>query len=128
MIKYVRKRDLQGNEYYQESIICNKCKNIIITNPKNIYYTIKITSSTKSKSKKLHICNDCYKKAINILNDSNEKTTHSIASGSYSIKPYEERTTEELKRIRTSHMCSIESANEIDKILKDRGVKFIFMI
>lgn len=125
MIKDIRKVDLQGNEYYQESVICNRCKRVL--SAKEFYYTIKISGYHPVKieprtayglkpREPWHICDECYKKVAEVL-DGNDVKSSSIID----YDPLECWTTKRLKDFRNSHMCSVEDADRIDKILKDRG-------
>ena len=82
MIKDIIRIDLQGNKYLQEVVMCDKCKNIL--EPKDFYYTIKLTGWRPVKiepdtaygfspREPWHICEECYCKLIKELsNDSNE--------------------------------------------------------
>lgn len=77
MIKDIKRVDLQGNEYYQESVICNRCKKVLQST--DFYHTIKIagyhpvkiepgTAYGLSPTEPWHICDDCYKDVSDVLN------------------------------------------------------------
>lgn len=79
MIKYIKKVDLQGNEYYQEVVICNRCKNILAS--EDYYYTFERTAWHPVKMKPCcaygfsagtnnpwHICEKCHDKVVAELN------------------------------------------------------------
>lgn len=82
MIKDIRRIDLQGNEYLQEVVMCDRCKNILEQN--DYYYTIKLISAHPVKMKPntayglsprepWHMCEECYCKLAKELNsDYNE--------------------------------------------------------
>lgn len=78
MIKDIKRIDLQGNEYLQEVVICDRCKNILES--KDFYYTIELSSwhpvkrepnkvyVLGSDRKPWHICEKCYVKVKAELN------------------------------------------------------------
>lgn len=78
MIKDIKRIDLQGNEYLQEVVMCDRCKNIL--EPKDFYYIIKLAGWHPVKfepntayglggdNKSWHICEKCYSKVQAELN------------------------------------------------------------
>ena len=131
MIKDIRKIDLQGNEYYVESVICNRCKRVL--QPEDFYHSIKRvgwcpvrippnTAYGLGHMEPWHICDKCIEKVIDVMEgkDIPKDSEHTLAFGT---PYYESMTTEELIKIRSSFICSTLLADEIDKILKERGAK-----
>ena len=124
MIKDIRKIDLQGNEYYVESVICNRCKRVL--QPEDFYHSIKRvgwcpvrippnTAYGLGHMEPWHICDKCIEKVIDVMEGKDISESQNIA--------YKSMTTEELIKIRSSFMCSVQLADVIDKILKERGAK-----
>lgn len=77
MIKDIKRIDLQGNEYLQEIVMCDRCKSIL--KPKDYCYTIKLTSCHPIKMEPntayglsprepWHMCEECYCKFAEELN------------------------------------------------------------
>ncbi len=69
MIKYIKKIDLQGNEYLQETVICNRCKKPL--EPTDYMYTLKLVSAHPVRiepgcayglapREPWHVCESCY--------------------------------------------------------------------
>lgn len=79
MIKDIKKVDLQGNEYYQEVVMCDRCKSVLAS--EDYYYTFERTAwhPVKMKpccaygfsagtNKPWHICEKCHDKVVAELN------------------------------------------------------------
>lgn len=131
MIKDIRKIDLQGNEYYVESVICNRCKRVL--RPEDFYHSIKRVGwrpvrIPPNKAYGLghmepwHICDECIEKVIDVM-EGKDIPKDSEPTLAFGTPYYESMTTEELIKIRSSFICSTLLADEIDKILKERGAK-----
>ena len=78
MIKTIKKIDLQGNEVWQEVVVCNRCKRVL--GPTDFVYETKWTARYPvkiepgyaygfgpSSNPVKHICEDCYKKVEDFL-------------------------------------------------------------
>ena len=74
MVKDIKKVDLQGNEYYQEVVICDRCKRVL--EPEDYYYTFERTAwhpvkmmpghvyGFNAANKPWHICEKCHVKVV----------------------------------------------------------------
>ena len=137
MIKTVKKIDLQGNEVWQEAVVCNRCKKVL--EPTDFVYETKWTAWHTVKMEPgvawgfgegsnpvKHICIDCQKEVEAFLEGKDlEKKNKSI------LTTFEERvawhkeflqceSTSALKRFRNSCVCSVETGVAIDLILRER--------
>lgn len=140
MIKTIKKIDLQGNEVWQEVIVCNRCKRTL--DPKDFVYETKWTAWHPVKMEPgcgygfagdsnptKHICEDCKKKVEDFLdgkdiNEENSKlhltTFRAIVQDR--VKDLRDEPTHVLKEFRYSFLCSVETGAAIDLILKERKV------
>jgi hypothetical protein len=91
MIKDIKRIDLNGNEYLQESVVCDKCKNIL--GPKDFYNTVKLVGWQPVKMEPghayglgahqaWHLCEKCFAESSKFMNGEEtqkikSKTTHS---------------------------------------------------
>ena len=137
MIKTIKRIDLQGNEVWQEVVVCNRCKKVL--EPTAFVYEIQWTGWHPVQIKGVagygfkaganperHICEDCQKEVEAFLEGKDiEKKNSSI------LTTFEERvalhkkslqceSTPALKEFRNSCMCSVETAAAIDLILEER--------
>ena len=142
MIKTIKKIDLQGNEVWQEVVICNCCKKVL--EPTDFVYETKWTAwhpvkieyncvygFNQDSNPVKHICENCKKKVEDFLegkeikdkeeNDKPRLTTFAERV-QYMVKDLRKESTPALKEFRGSFMCSVESAAAIDLILKERKV------
>lgn len=126
MIKTIKKIDLQGNETWQEVIVCNRCKKTL--EPTNWVYEIKWTAwhpvkmqpghaygFSQSSNPTKHICEKCHEDVENFLNDKPLKNNIHAS--------LEDESTETLQKMRNNYMCGVETAKVIDIILTARGVE-----
>lgn len=142
MIKTIKKIDLQGNEVWQEVVVCNRCKKVL--EPTDFVYETKWTAwhpvkmepnraygFNQGSNPVKHICENCKKKVEDFLegkeikdkeeNDKPRLTTFAERV-QYMVKDLRKESTPALKEFRGSFMCSVESAAAIDLILKERKV------
>jgi hypothetical protein len=77
MIKDIKRIDLNGNEYLQESVVCDRCKNIL--SQKDFYYTIKLAGWRPVKiepghayglgePQEWHLCEQCFVESKKFMN------------------------------------------------------------
>ena len=138
MIKTIKKIDLQGNEVWQEVIVCNRCKRTLES--EDFVYETKWTAWHPVKMKPncaygldsdsnpvKHIYEDCKKKVEDFLEgkDINEENNKSHLTTFRErvqdiAKDLRDEPTHVLKEFRHSFMCSVETAAAIDLILKER--------
>jgi hypothetical protein len=82
MIKDIKRIDLNGNEYFQESIVCDRCKNIL--SPKDFYYNIKLAGWRPVKietrhvygltsPQEWHLCEKCFEESQKFMNGEETK-------------------------------------------------------
>lgn len=144
MVKTIKKIDLQGNETWQEVIVCNRCKKTLEST--DYVYETKWTCVYPVKMENIcacgfaagsnptkHICECCQKEVEDFINGkekSNEQLEATI-SNAPKFTTFKERvaifkqllmseSTDTLKELRDSYMCSMETAAAIDEILKER--------
>ncbi len=147
MIKTIKKIDLQGNEVWQEVVVCNRCKKVLDST--DFVYRIQWTGWRPVQIKdgsaygfkagtnpERHICEDCQKEVEAFLNGEyvpEKLTSHSYARRNLSTfderveaskKAFENETTKALKEYRHSFLCTREAAEAIDMILLGRGVGY----
>lgn len=138
MIKTIKKVDLQGNEVWQEVIVCNRCKQTL--EPEDMVYEIKWTSWHPVKmsvgtafgfgqgsNPVRHICKKCYGKVERFLEgeEIEKKNTPALTTLEERVASHKEslkcESTSALKEFRNSCMCSRETGMAIDEILKERS-------
>lgn len=144
MIKTIKKIDLQGNETWQEVIVCNRCKktlestDYVYETKWTGYYPVKMESifaygfAAGSNSVK-HICKCCQKEVEDFINGKEKSNSQSETniSNAPKLTTSKERieifkqlliseSTDSLSELKSSFMCSIETAAAIDEILKER--------
>lgn len=144
MIKTIKKIDLQGNETWQEVIVCNRCKKTL--EPTDYVFETKWTGFYPVKMENVcacgfasgsnhvkHICECCQKEVEDFIN-SKEKSNAQLEttiSNAPKLTTSKERieifkhlliseSTDALRELKSSFMCSIETAAAIDEILKER--------
>jgi hypothetical protein len=82
MIKDIKRIDLNGNEYLQESVICDRCKNIL--GAKDFYNTVKHAGWCPVKIEggaayglsdpgKWHLCEKCFAESIKFMNGEDKR-------------------------------------------------------
>lgn len=137
MIKTIKKIDLQGNEVWQEVVVCNRCKKTL--DPTDFVYETKWTGWHCVKMKPgvvygfgqgsnpvKHICENCQKEVESFLEgkDLEKKNKPTLTTFEERVALHKEslqcENTSALKEFRNSCMCSVETAAAIDLILKDR--------
>ena len=146
MIKTIKKIDLQGNETWQEVIVCNRCKktlestDYVFETKWTGVYPVKMESIcacgfAAGSNPTKHICECCQKEVEDFINGKEKSNEQLEASTSNAPKltTLKERvetfkqsllleSTDTLKELRNSYICSLETAYAIDEILKDRSV------
>lgn len=139
MIKTIKKIDLQGNEVWQEVIVCNRCKKVL--EPTDFVYETQWTSwhpvkidtgcayGFRGGSNPIkHICEDCKKEVESFLEgeDLKEEATPKLTTLKERVairkKKLENESTPALIELRNSFLCSVEVGDAIDLILKERGL------
>ena len=135
MIKTIKKIDLQGNEIWQEVIVCNRCKKTLEST--DYVYETKWTGVYPVKMESIcacgfaagsnptkHICECCQKEVEDFINGKDKLNTHKLTTFKERVEISKQRlineNTEALKELRDSYMCSVETASAIDEILKYR--------
>ena len=137
MIKTIKKVDLQGNEVWQEVVVCNRCKKVL--EPTDFVYEIQWTGWHPEQIKgaaaygfkaetnpERHICEDCQKEVESFLEgkDLEKKNKSMLTTFEERVASYKEslqcESTPALKEIRNSCVCSVETAAAIDLILRER--------
>lgn len=137
MIKVIKKIDLQGNEVWQEVVVCNRCKKVL--EPTDFVYEIQWTGWHPVQIKGVaaygfkagtnperHICEDCQKEVESFLEgkDLEKKNKPILTTFEERVALHKEslqcENTPALKEFRNSCMCSVETAAAIDLILKER--------
>lgn len=142
MIKTIKKIDLQGNEVWQDVIICNRCKKVL--EPTDFVYEtkwtawhpVKIESDCaygfgQSSNSVKHICEDCKKKVEDFLEgkeikdkekNNKPRLTTFAERVQDRVEGLKNESTAALKELRHSILCSVETGAAIDLILKERKV------
>jgi hypothetical protein len=135
MIKTIKKIDLQGNETWQEVIVCNRCKKTLESTD-YVYetkwtgvYPVKMASicacgfgewSNPTK----HICECCQKEVEDFINGKDTLSAHKLTTFKERVAMSKQslinENTEALKEFRHNLMCSVETGAAIDEILKER--------
>ena len=137
MIKVIKKIDLQGNEVWQEVVVCNRCKKVL--EPTDFVYEIQWTGwhpvqiegvvaygFKAGTNPERHICEDCQKEVESFLEgkDLEKKNKPILTTFEERVALHKEslqcESTPALKEFRNSYMCSVETATAIDLILKER--------
>ena len=137
MIKTIKKIDLQGNEVWQEVVVCNRCKKTL--DPTDFVYETKWTGwhcvkmepgvaygFGQGSNPVKHICENCQKEVESFLEgkDLEKKNKPTLTTFEERVALHKEslqcENTSVLKEFRNSCMCSVETAAAIDLILKDR--------
>ena len=137
MIKTIKKIDLQGDEVWQEVVVCNRCKKVL--EPTDFVYETKWTGwhcvkiepgvaygFGQGTNPVKHICEDCQKEVESFLEgkDLEKKNKPMLTTLEERValhKKYLQReSTPALKEFRNSCMCSVETAAAIDLILRER--------
>ena len=135
MIKTIKKIDLQGNETWQEVIVCNRCKKTL--EPTDYVYETKWTGVYPVKMENIcacgfaaesnptkHICECCQKEVEDFINGKDKMDTHKLTTFNERVEMSKQslinESTEALKELRDSFMCSVETAAAIEEILKER--------
>lgn len=135
MIKEIKKIDLQGNETWQEVVVCNRCKKTL--EPTDYVYETKWTAWHPVKMESTHaygfasgsnpvkhICKCCQKEVEDFINGKDKMSTHKLPTFKERVEMSKRNLINEgieaLKELRDSFMCSLETAYAIDEILKER--------
>lgn len=144
MIKTIKKIDLQGNETWQEVIVCNRCKKTL--EPTDYVFETKWTGWSRVKMENVcacgfasgsnpvkHICECCQKEVEDFINGKEKSNAQleTTISNAPKLTTSKERieifkhlliseSTDALRELKNSFMCSIETAAAIDEILKKR--------
>lgn len=137
MIKTIKKVDLQGNEVWQEVVVCNRCKKVL--EPTDFVYETKWTAWHTVKMEPgvawgfgegsnpvKHICTDCQKEVEAFLEgkDLEKKNKPMLTTFEERVALQKEslqcESTLALKELRNSCTCSVETAAAIDSILIER--------
>lgn len=137
MIKTIKKIDLQGNEVWQEVVVCNRCKKVL--EPTDFVYEIQWTGwhpvqiehgaaygFKAGTNPERHICEDCQTEVESFLEgkDLEKKNKSMLTTFESRVASHKEslqcESTPALKELRNSCMCSVETAAAIDLILNER--------
>lgn len=137
MIKTIKKIDLQGNEVWQEVVVCNRCKKELDST--DFVYRIQWTGwrpvqlqdgsaygFKAGTNPERHICEDCQKEVESFLEgkDLEKKNKRVLTTFEERVALFKEslqyESTPALIELRNSCMCSVETADAIDLILKER--------
>ena len=144
MIKTIKKIDLQGNETLQEVIVCNRCKKTL--EPTDYVFETKWTGWSTVKMGNVcacgfasgsnhvkHVCECCQKEVEDFINgkeksnaqiETNIGNTPKLTTSKERIEIFKQslisESTDALRELKNSFMCSIETATAIDEILKAR--------
>lgn len=137
MIKTIKKIDLQGNEIWQEVVVCNRCKKVLDST--DFVYRIQWTGWSPVQIKdgsaygfkagtnpERHICEDCQKEVESFLEgkDLEKKNKRVLTTFEERVAVLKEslqyESTPALIELLNSCMCSVETADAIDLILKER--------
>ena len=142
MIKTIKKIDLQGNEVWQDVVVCNRCKRTL--EPDEFIYETKWTAWHPVKMEVgcaygfgqgsnpiKHICEKCQEEVEAFINGDfhpEGKPTSKLTTFSERVEScvssYENESTEALKEHFHSCMCTREAAQAIKIILKKRGTSW----
>ena len=137
MIKTIKKIDLQGNEIWQEVVVCNRCKKVlehtdfVYETKWTGWHTIKLEPGIaygfgQGSNPTRHICEDCQKEVESFLEgkDLEKKSTPMLKTFEERVALHKEslrcESTPALLEFRNSCMCSVETATAIDLILEER--------
>lgn len=144
MIKTIKKIDLQGNETWQEVIVCNRCKKTLEST--DYVYETKWTGVYPVKMESIcacgfaaganptkHICEQCQKEVEDFINGKEKSNEHlevtinntpKLTTFKERVEIFKQSLMSEsiyaLKELRGSYICSMETATAIDEILKER--------
>jgi hypothetical protein len=117
MIKEIKKIDLQGNETWQEVIVCNRCKKTL--EPTDYVYETKWTGVYPVKMESIcacgfaaganptkHICERCQKEVEDFINGKDKLSTHKLTTFKERVemskKSLINESTEALKEFRNN--------------------------
>lgn len=141
MIKTIKKIDLQGNETWEEVLVCNRCKKVL--EPDAFVYETKWTSWHPVRIKGCfgcgfnaesnpvrHICTNCYEEVESFLEgkdlEKKNKQKRVLSTFQERVASFKEslknESTPALLELRQSFMCTRETADAIDMILNERNL------
>ena len=135
MIKTIKKIDLQGNEIWQEVVVCNRCKKVlehtdfVYETKWTGWHTVKLEPGVaygfgQGSNPVKHICENCQEDVEAFLNGEYKEKHPELTTFDERVdalvKEFRYERTHALKQLRSSFMCSMESAKAIDIVLSER--------
>lgn len=141
MVKTIKKIDLQGNEVWQEILVCNRCKKAFEDG--EMVYETKWTAGhpvgpfhgaygfSQGSNPIKHLCEKCQKDVEAFLNGECQpegKPTPKLATFTERVKScvsfYKNESTEALREHYHSCLCTREAGKAIEIILRERGTSW----